>query len=92
GTDLQAIRTTAVRDGDDYVINGTKTWISNGIQGSCFATLAKTDPQANPRYKGMSLFLTPKQDGFTTGKKFEKLGYTSIDSAELILDDYRIPA
>ena len=52
GTDLQAIRTTAVRDGDDYVINGTKTWISNGIQGSCFALLVKTDPKAEPRYKG----------------------------------------
>lgn len=92
GTDLQAIRTTAVRDGDHYVINGTKTWISNGIKGSCFATLVKTDPQASPRYKGMSLFLTPKMDGFTTGKKFEKLGYKSIDSAELIFDNYRIPA
>ena len=92
GTDLQAIRTTAVRDGDDYVINGTKTWISNGIQGSCFALLVKTDPKADPRYKGMSLFIAPKQDGFTTGKKFEKLGYKSIDSAELIFDNYRLPA
>ncbi len=92
GTDLQAIRTTAVRDGDDYVINGTKTWISNGINGSCFALLVKTDPKADPRYKGMSLFIAPKQDGFTTGKKFEKLGYKSIDSAELIFDNYRVPA
>ena len=92
GTDLQAIRTTAVRDGDDYVINGTKTWISNGIKGSCFALLVKTDPKADPRYKGMSLFIAPKQEGFTTGKKFEKLGYKSIDSAELIFDNYRLPA
>ncbi|MDX2209828.1 MAG: acyl-CoA dehydrogenase family protein [Sphingopyxis sp.] len=92
GTDLQAIRTTAVRDGDDYVINGTKTWISNGVNGSCFALLVKTDPKAQPRYKGMSLFIAPKQDGFTTGKKFEKLGYKCIDSAELIFDNYRIPA
>ncbi len=92
GTDLQAIRTTAVRDGDDYVINGTKTWISNGINGSCFALLVKTDPKADPRYKGMSLFIAPKGDGFTTGKKFEKLGYHAIDSAELIFEDYRIPA
>ena len=93
GTDLQAIRTTAVRDGDDYVINGTKTWISNGINGSCFALLVKTDPQADPRYKGMSLFIAPKgPPGFTNGKKFEKLGYHAIDSAELIFDDYRIPA
>lgn len=92
GTDLQAIRSVARRDGDDYVINGTKTWISNGIEGSCFALLVKTDPQANPRYKGMSLFIAPKAEGFTTGKKFEKLGYKSIDSAELIFDNYRVPA
>jgi alkylation response protein AidB-like acyl-CoA dehydrogenase len=92
GTDLQAIRTVAVRDGDDYVLNGTKTWISNGIKGSCFALLAKTDPKAEPRYKGMSFFIAPKQEGFTTGKKFKKLGYNCIDSAELILDNYRIPA
>lgn len=92
GTDLQAIRTIAQRDGDDYVINGTKTWISNGIKGSCFALLAKTDPKAEPRYKGMSFFIAPKQEGFTTGKKFMKMGYNSIDSAELIFDNYRIPA
>lgn len=92
GTDLQAIRTTAVRDGDDYVINGTKTWISNGIKGSCFALLVKTNPAAEPRYKGMSLFIAPKGPGFTVGKKFDKLGYKSIDSAELIFDNYRIPA
>ena len=92
GTDLQAIRTTAVRDGDDYVINGTKTWISNGIKGGCFALLVKTDPRAEPRYKGMSLFIAPKHEGFTTGKKFKKLGYNCIDSAELIFDNYRVPA
>lgn len=92
GTDLQAIRTTAVRDGDEYVINGTKTWISNGINGSCFALLVKTDPKAEPRYKGMSLMIAPKGEGFTVGKKFKKLGYNSIDSAELVFDNYRIPA
>jgi alkylation response protein AidB-like acyl-CoA dehydrogenase len=92
GTDLQAIRTVAVRDGDDYVINGTKTWISNGVNGGCFALLVKTNPKADPRYKGMSLFIAPKQEGFTTGKKFEKLGYKCIDSAELIFDNYRLPA
>lgn len=92
GTDLQAIRTTAKRDGDSYVINGTKTWISNALNGSCFALLVKTDPDANPRYKGMSLFIADKRDGFTTGKKFDKLGYKSIDSAELIFDNYRVPA
>ena len=92
GTDLQGIRTTALRDGDHYVINGTKTWISNGIEGSCFALLVKTDPAAEPRYKGMSLFIAPKMNGFRNGRKLEKLGYHSIDSAELIFEDYRVPA
>jgi alkylation response protein AidB-like acyl-CoA dehydrogenase len=92
GTDLQAIRTTAQRDGDDYVVNGTKTWITNGIQGSCVALLVKTDPAAEPRYRGMSLFIAPKGDGFTVGKKLKKLGYNAIDSAELVFEDYRLPA
>ena len=92
GTDLQGIRTTARRDGDDYVINGTKTWISNGIEGSCFALLVKTDPEASPRHKGMSMFIAPKQKGFTVGKKLEKLGYKSIDSGELVFEDYRLSA
>jgi alkylation response protein AidB-like acyl-CoA dehydrogenase len=92
GTDLQAIRMTARRDGDHYVINGTKTWISNGVEGSCFALLVKTDPNADPRHRGMSLFIAPKQDGFRVGRKLEKLGYKSIDSAELIFEDYRISA
>ncbi|MBK9009328.1 acyl-CoA dehydrogenase family protein [Novosphingobium sp.] len=92
GTDLQSIRTTARRDGDHYVLNGTKTWISNSINGSCFALIAKTDPKAEPRYKGMSFFIAPKGEGLSVGKKFDKLGYKAIDSAELILEDYRIPA
>jgi len=92
GTDLQAIRTSAARDGDDYVINGSKTWISNAINASCFAVLVKTDPKADPRYSGMSLMIAPKGEGFTTGKKFKKLGYNSIDTAELLFEDYRVPA
>ena len=92
GTDLQAIRTAAVRDGDHYVVNGTKTWISNGIKGSCFALLVKTDPSAQPRHKGMSMFLAVKGEGFTVSRKLEKLGYKGIDSAELVFNDYRIPA
>ena len=92
GTDLQGLRMTARRDGEDYVINGTKTWISNGIEGSCFALLVKTDPEATPRHKGMSLFIAPKGPGFSVGKKLEKLGYKCIDSAELIFEDYRIGA
>jgi alkylation response protein AidB-like acyl-CoA dehydrogenase len=92
GTDLQAIRMRARRDGGDYIVNGTKTWISNGIQGSCFAVLAKTDPQAEPRHRGMTMFLCEKGPGFTAGRKLEKLGYKGIDSAELVFQDYRVPA
>jgi alkylation response protein AidB-like acyl-CoA dehydrogenase len=92
GTDLQGIRMTARAEGNGYVINGTKTWISNGIEGSCFALLVKTDPDATPRHKGMSLFIAPKQEGFTVGRKLEKLGYKSIDSGELVFDNYKLSA
>ena len=92
GTDLQAIRTTARRDGDTYVVNGTKTWISNGIEGSIFALLVKTDTTADPRHKGMSMLLAEKGPGFRVGRKLEKLGYKGIDSAELVFEDYRVPA
>jgi alkylation response protein AidB-like acyl-CoA dehydrogenase len=92
GTDLQAIRTRARLEGDHYILNGTKTWISNGIHGSCFAVLVKTDPEAQPRHKGMSMFLCEKGPGFTVSRKLEKLGYKGIDSAELVFQDYRMPA
>ena len=92
GTDLQAIRLRARREGDSYLLNGTKTWISNGIQGSCFAVLAKTDPDAEPRHKGRAMFLCEKGPGFSASRKLEKLGYKGIDSAELVFQDYRVPA
>ena len=92
GTDLQGIRMTAKRDGDDYVINGTKMWITNGAEGSCLALLVKTNPQAQPRYNGMSLFIAPKQEGFSVARKLPKLGYKAIDTAELVFDNYRLPA
>ena len=93
GTDLQAIRTVARRDGNNaYRINGTKTWISNGIHGQIFALLVKTDPGAEPRHRGMSMFLAEKGLGFTVSRKLEKLGYKGIDSAELVFDDFAISA
>ena len=90
GTDLQAIRTVARRDGDDYLIDGRKIWISNGIHGSAFAVLVKTDPQAEPRHRGMSVFICEKGDGFAASRKLEKLGYKGIDSAELTFDAFRV--
>lgn len=92
GTDLQAIRTVAKKDGDHYVVNGTKTWISNGIHGTVFALLVKTDPDKQPRHAGTSLFLAEKGEGFGVSRKLEKLGYKGIDSAELVFNDFRIPA
>ncbi|HWV88889.1 MAG TPA: acyl-CoA dehydrogenase family protein [Burkholderiales bacterium] len=92
GTDLAAIRTRAVRDGDHYVINGTKTWISNGIEGGCCAVLVRTDPQAQPARKGLSMFIMEKGPGFSASRKLEKLGYKGIDSAELVFDNFRVPA
>ena len=92
GTDLQAIRTRALRQGDHYVINGAKTWITNAIEGSCFALLVKTDPDAEPRHRGVSVFLAEKGPGFRVGRKLEKLGYHGSDTAELFFKDFRVPA
>ena len=92
GTDLQGIRTRAVREGDDYVINGTKMWTTNGVHGSCFAVLVKTDPEAEPRHKGMAMLLAEKGPGFEVAGQLRKLGYKSIDTAELVFQDYRVPA
>ncbi len=92
GTDLQGIRTVARRDGDGYVIDGTKTWITNGVYGTCFAVLAKTDPAAEPRHRGMSMFIAEKGPGFSVGRKIRKLGYRSIDSAELVFENFRVGA
>jgi alkylation response protein AidB-like acyl-CoA dehydrogenase len=92
GSDLQAIRTSAKKEGEHYVINGAKTWITNSGQGHGILLLVKTDPQAQPRHKGISLFIAEKGPGFVVGKKMGKLGYKSIDSHELSFDNYRINA
>jgi len=91
GTDLQGIRTKAVRDGDDYVIDGNKMWITNSLEGNVLAVLVKTDPKANPAHKGMSLLLTEKSAGYE-GRKLDKLGYRGIDTGELQFDGVRVPA
>jgi alkylation response protein AidB-like acyl-CoA dehydrogenase len=92
GTDLQAIRTVARRDGADYLVNGRKTWITNSLYGNCLALLVKTDPSATPRHKGMSVLFAEKGPGFAVERKLEKLGYRGIDTCELAFDDYRVPA
>lgn len=91
GTDLQSIRTAAKRVGDDYVVNGHKTWITNSLYGNCLALLVKTDPNANPRHKGMSLLIAEKGPGFSVDRKLEKLGYKGIDTCELSFDNYKVP-
>jgi alkylation response protein AidB-like acyl-CoA dehydrogenase len=92
GTDLSAIRLRAAKQGDHYVVNGTKTWISNGIEGNCLAVLARTDANAQPPRKGLSMFIMEKGPGFTASRKLEKIGYNGIDSAELVFDNFRCPA
>jgi len=92
GTDLQAIRTSARREGEVWVVNGRKTWITNSLHGNCLALLVKTDPAATPRHRGMSLLIAEKGPGFTVARKLEKLGYRGIDTCELTFDDYRVPA
>jgi alkylation response protein AidB-like acyl-CoA dehydrogenase len=91
GTDLQAIRTTARREGDEYVVNGNKTWITNSMYGNTLALLVKTDPKAEPRHRGMSLLLIEKGPGFEVSRKLPKLGYKGIDTCELNFTDFRVP-
>jgi alkylation response protein AidB-like acyl-CoA dehydrogenase len=91
GTDLQAIRTHARREGDHYIVNGTKTWITNSAEGHILAVLVKTDPSAQPPYKGMSLLLVEKGPGFKVVRRLDKLGYRGIDTAELLFEDCRVP-
>jgi butyryl-CoA dehydrogenase len=92
GTDLQAIRSVARRDGDHYVVNGAKTWITNSMYGGAVLLLVKTDPEAQPRHKGMSMFIAEKGEGFIVAKKMKKLGYRAIDTCELVFQDYRVSA
>jgi alkylation response protein AidB-like acyl-CoA dehydrogenase len=92
GTDLQAIRTRARREGDHYIVNGAKTWITNSAEGQILGVLVKTDPKASPPHKGMSLLLIEKGPGFKVVRKLPKLGYRGIDTAELLFEDCRVPA
>jgi alkylation response protein AidB-like acyl-CoA dehydrogenase len=93
GSDAQAIKTTARRDGDDYVINGQKMWVTNGHRAGVYLVMTKTDPAAQPRHRGITAFLVPHDTpGFIKGKKFEKLGYKGVETTELAFEDARVPA
>ncbi len=96
GTDLQGIRATARREGDRYRVNGAKLWITNAIEGDILALLVKTDPEAKPRHRGMTMLIVPTRDpetrqdlpGVRRGRKLAKLGYRGIDTGEIVFDDY----
>ena len=92
GSDLQAITTTARREGDSYLVNGSKTWISNARHAQVIALLCKTDPAARPAYRGISILLAEKGPGLTISRDLPKLGYKGVESCELVFEDYRAPA
>jgi alkylation response protein AidB-like acyl-CoA dehydrogenase len=99
GSDVQAIKTTAKKvDDSSYEINGQKMWVTNGLLSGLVFVLVKTDPQAEPRYKGMTCFICEKEpgasdnDGLTIPPKIKKLGYKGVESTELVFDGYKVPA
>jgi alkylation response protein AidB-like acyl-CoA dehydrogenase len=92
GSDLQAMRTVARRDGEGYVINGSKTWITNSRRSQLIALLCKTDPDAEPKHRGISILLVEHGPGLTVSRDLPKLGYKGVESCELSFDDFRAPA
>jgi alkylation response protein AidB-like acyl-CoA dehydrogenase len=98
GSDVQAIRTKAIRDGDEYVVNGQKMWLTNGLRAGIVMTLVKTDPSSDPPHKGMSMLIVEKEPGepkpFPTldvGKNIEKMGYKGVETTEMSFNDHRVP-
>ena len=90
GSDVQAIETRAVRDGDEYVVNGSKSLITNGRHGNTFALVTKTDINADPPRRGISIFIAEKGPGFNVVRDIPKLGYKGVDTCELSFVDYRV--
>ncbi len=91
GSDVASMKTTAVRDGDSYVINGSKIFITNGARADFITLAARTEKDA--RHKGISLFILPTDTpGFSVGRRLEKVGHYTSDTAELVLEDVRLPA
>jgi butyryl-CoA dehydrogenase len=91
GSDLQNMKTTALADGTELVINGSKTWISNARRSGLIALLCKTDPNAEPAHKGISVVLVEHGPGLTVSRDLPKLGYKGVETCELTFDDYRVP-
>jgi alkylation response protein AidB-like acyl-CoA dehydrogenase len=98
GSDVQAIRTKAVVDGGDYVVNGSKMWLTNGLRSSLVMTLVKTDVEADPPHKGISMLIVEKEGGVAqpapgldVGKNIEKMGYKGVETTEMTFSDFRIP-
>ncbi|MEJ2868194.1 acyl-CoA dehydrogenase family protein [Actinomycetospora sp. OC33-EN08] len=92
GSDLQAMTTTARREGDGYVVNGSKTWISNARRSGLIALMCKTDPHAEPRHRGVSILLVEHGPGLEVSKDLHKLGYKGVETCELAFTDMRVPA
>ncbi len=92
GTDVQRIRSTAIRKGDSYVVNGSKMFVTNGRHGNLYALVAKTDPAAAPPYKGMSLFVAETGPGVTVSRDIDKMGFNGVETCELLFEDYHVPA
>ena len=98
GSDVQAIQCRAVRDGDHYVVNGQKMWVTNGRRAGLVVLLCKTDPEAEPPYRGMSLLFVEKEpgadrfEGITVPPNIHKMGYKGVESTELVFEDHRVPA
>jgi alkylation response protein AidB-like acyl-CoA dehydrogenase len=98
GSDVQAIRTKAVRDGDEYVVDGQKMWLTNGLRADIVMTLVKTDPSAQPPHRGMSMLIVEKEGGnpqpapgLDVGKNIEKMGYKGVETTEMSFADFRLP-
>lgn len=93
GSDLASIQTTAIKDGEFYIVNGQKTFITNGVNGNLFLVVVKTDPAAQPKHRGISLLLVEEgTPGFTKGRQLDKVGMHAQDTAELYFEDCRVPA
>ncbi|SFG96442.1 acyl-CoA dehydrogenase family protein [Streptomyces mirabilis] len=92
GSDLQAMRTLARRTADGYVVNGSKTWITNSRRSGLIALLCKTDPDATPAHRGISVLLVEHGPGLTVSRDLPKLGYKGVESCELSFEDHRVPA